>query len=737
MSGGAARADEATARYVGLMVTRRCNMTCGHCSVASGPEVRGEPSESTLRHWLRDAANAGVRSVRLTGGEPMLRPRVVLRLIRDGRALGVSMAITTNGFWGRSPAAASRLVRQLVRAGLQTLTVSVDRYHAAFQDAQAAVHIARAAQPYLLPVHINFVRTAGDEQLAALVAPFEATPSVHLRFYDIQAVGRARELPPDAFNGDAAGFCAACAAPAITDDGRVIACNGPAYFSAPGSPLAVGSLAGKGVAALLRRHADDPILDTIRTSGPARLLAELRTLPGFTDFGRDTAFAGMCDVCLAITSNRSAVAALAERLSGDRYAAERRALRQVIAGSRDGGVLSWAHVNGPGFARALVQMARSPRHEPSPETIRLLRRADLDWGHRARYLAACGLARPALAIMSAPAVRQLPPAVFLDRLGAAALQEGMRELIQRDTLRQIDDVLSGLGATGVLLKGAARAAIVPAASPFALRAAGDIDCYVDGAIAARVRRALIDRGFRGEPDAARPAAHHLASVSFQGQPVELHTRIMPRAWGLPERDLLRHARPVPGSAALMTLDPEGFVLHAATHVTAHAFEGGLKAAWDVAGAIEAGPIDWARLIEWVHALRVPRAFWVPFSVMAAAVDLPIPSSVLEQVPRHRRAQSLEIVAERLLFHTVERVADANPIARTALVLLLHESWTGRAAYLGHLLGGAERDARRHARRHAPAQGWRALPRHARIAWRQFAQYRRAAASRDRNVAVPD
>jgi len=73
-----------------LMLTRRCNMRCGHCSVESGPDVRGEPTEAELFDRVRQAAASGVRAINLTGGEPMLRPWTALRLVRAARRLGVA-----------------------------------------------------------------------------------------------------------------------------------------------------------------------------------------------------------------------------------------------------------------------------------------------------------------------------------------------------------------------------------------------------------------------------------------------------------------------------------------------------------------------------------------------------------------------------------------------------------------------------------------------------------------------
>ena len=149
------------ATSMALMVTRRCNMRCGHCSVESGPDVRDEPTESELLDRVRQAAAGGVRAINLTGGEPMLRPRTVLRLVRAARRLGVATSLTTNGSWGRTAARAWHGVRALRRAGLGSLAVSVDRYHDEFQGPTPAVLIARAAEKAGLPVRISLVVPAG------------------------------------------------------------------------------------------------------------------------------------------------------------------------------------------------------------------------------------------------------------------------------------------------------------------------------------------------------------------------------------------------------------------------------------------------------------------------------------------------------------------------------------------------------------------------------------------------
>ncbi len=713
--------------YVSIMITRRCNMTCAHCSVASGPQIKGEPAADDLVRWIRDAVAAGARSIRLTGGEPMLREAVVLRLLRECRALGVVGGMTTNGFWGRTPADATRRVSRLVRAGLAAMTISVDRFHAEFQAGRSVRHIAEAADRAGLPTNINMVRGADDGELGALAAPFDGLKHIRLRFYDIQAVGRARDLPASTFKPDAGGFCSACESPAIADDGRVMACIGPAYFEAPTSPLIVGRIGDTPLATLIERHASDPILDTIRTSGPARLRDELRQTPGFESFAFRDRYSGMCDLCRHVTSDPAAVAALRVRLAAPQQAAERMARRRVIDAARVDGALSWAYVNGAGFARAMVQLAATPDHEPTAETERVLTRADLDWRQRARYLIGCGMARVVSDAIDASVVRRWAPAFFTDLIHGAAVQEGIRALVQRDALRQVDEGLVSIGAEGVLLKGAALRPLGESRpAGIAARASGDLDVYVEPAAGVPLRHWLLERGWRGAPDARRTAAHHLAPISFSGVPLEIHGRIMPAAWGLPEQDLLARRRAWPSSRALATLDPAGFLVHAVVHSSAHMFSGGLKTGWDVRWIASRYPdVAWESVRRLADAVRMPRAFWVPMRALDRALDLGAATATLGTAPSDRRERDLEFIAGRLLFSDVERVCDLNPVSRNALALLLHDSWSGRARHLAGLFSPDARDARAEAALGGGAQRWRHVPGHLKTAWQDWERYRRA------------
>ena len=717
-------------REVALMLTRRCNMACGHCSVESGPHVREEPSQDDLLELVRQAASAGVRWIRLTGGEPMIRMPIVLRLLRECQRLGVNTTISTNGFWGRDPRAARRHVRALRRAGIGTLAVSYDRYHAEFQNLAPVQHIARAAARERVPVSITLTRIADDPQLTDIVEQFRDLPFVQLRFYDVQPVGRARTLPPSSLRSEVEGFCAACAAPSITDDGRVIACNGPAYFADERSPLHVGKLRDHSLAELLDRHASDPILETIRTAGPAGLRDELRRLPGFEGFPFRRRYFGICDLCQHITADPGAVDALRAALSQPSRVALQRAAAHVITAGRQRGPLTSRYVNGAGAAGTFLRAASAQDGRWPTGSERILGRADLDWNHWAEYLGACGLARPLLTALDAPDLSRWAPTFFAERLRALALRDSFTALVQREATRRIGQVLAELDAHGVVLKGMALALREAEVSPSRLpRATGDVDVYVEPRIASRLRDRLIETGFTGEPGAPAQAPHHLAGVEYRGVLVEIHTRLVPPFWGLPERDMLARTLPLAGSPRLVTLSAEGLVLHAAVHTAQDSFSHGLKTAWDGLAALRvSSELDWDVLARWIAATRAPRGIWAVLGVLVRELEIGVPARILAQAPRDERQRRLETIARRRLFRVAESPDALDPLSRQAIRFLMHDSWIAFGGYLASQV--AVRRGRTVAWRGTVGRATRvSLVRSALIHWRQYRRAIRESARR--------
>ena len=684
---------------VALMLTRRCNMTCAHCSVQSGPKIKEEPTREELIATLHAVADAGIPSVQITGGEPMIREKLVFDLLRAAKKRGMLTTMSSNGFWGKRQTNAWRTVAALKRAGMGRLTISYDRYHAQFQGPQPALNIARAAEWFNLPLNINITRVANDPEIASIVAPFEKRHQLKMRFYDVQEVGRARELPIAELRGQTSGYCTACCVPALTDDGRMTACNGPAYFLDESSPLVIGSFRNTSMSELLQRHTTDPILETIRRAGPERLLRELEDAGVARELGVRRQHSGLCDLCIDINTNPAAVAVLRERLSTPQHQAALAARRMVILSGAAEHTLGIEYANGIGAAHLWMDAAanRFDRFNANAEPI--LGRADFDWNHATSYLIQCGVARALTPMLSCDELKRWAPTFFLERMNRAAVKEGLHDLTQREILRRLNDALESIGEGGVLLKGGAILALdANNAGSFERRATGDVDICVSPARAAELRAALLRSGFAGVPDADRTGPHHLAPVTFNGVSVEIHTSIMPSFWGLPEIAMLRRAQPLPHLPSLSTLDTEGMILHALVHSSAHIFSHGLRAAWDIVWLLERFPsIDRMRLARWVRQLAMPRAFWVPGNVISKGI-VPLVDDLMLETPRDERQRRLERVADVRMFSAIETAYEINPISKNGFFLMLHDSNVGRARHVASLFRREERESRRSAAR---------------------------------------
>lgn len=612
-----------------IMITRRCNMSCAHCSVESGPKVgeKGPPLEKLLES-VREAAAAGVRAVNVTGGEPMLRERAAIAVIRECRRLGMGTRITTNGFWGRTPERAERTLAALLDAGLDALTVSYDRFHAAFQGPEPVVHIARAAAARKFPFNVNVTRLAEDEEIEGLIAPFADLPVIRLRFYDVQPVGAARHLAGAALRSEVEGFCSACGIPALTDDGRLTACNGPSYFAPPGNPLAIGSTSEASLAELLARHRDDPVLETIRTQGPGGLRDALREMPGFESFPFRERYAGMCELCHHVTSSPDAVSALRVALSSPARVAERVARSRVLEGER-GRTLSRSYANQEGAARAFLAVATGSS-DPE-ETGRILGRADLDWRAGAERLIAAGLARPILDRLDEPALARWAPALFGSLIRHAAVIEEARALAQRAALARLAAVVRALGVEGTLVGGAALWSWNPGRL-VSERSVAALEVVVRDPVAARTARARVGNG-------PGPVAIRVRSSIASG------------SWQVPEAVILDSAKPLPDTAlvGLSRPSPADALVCALVGASAGGLRSGLETAWDATTALAEEDFDVDRVLALVGRLAAPRAFWVPARVLARAIGVPIPAEILARAPEDPRQRRLERVASRRLF----------------------------------------------------------------------------------------
>jgi GTP 3',8-cyclase len=109
-------------RDLRVSVTDRCNFRCLYCMPEDGLPWLGAGDLLTMDELiraLRVSIDLGVRTVRITGGEPTLR-RDLVDVVAALAPLGVELSLTTNGYL------MDRLARPLRAAGLKRANISLD-----------------------------------------------------------------------------------------------------------------------------------------------------------------------------------------------------------------------------------------------------------------------------------------------------------------------------------------------------------------------------------------------------------------------------------------------------------------------------------------------------------------------------------------------------------------------------------------------------------------------------------
>lgn len=233
--------------YLRVSVTDKCNLRCVYCMPEGGlPWLRRDEilSYEEIAQIVRAAASVGVRAIRLTGGEPLVR-RNLSRLIATIASIpGIDdIAVSTNGLL------LEEQLPELVTAGLRRINLSLDTLQADRFEAIArrpgldAVMraIDDAISAGLTPVKINCVvmRGKNDDELADFARLTYDRP-VFVRFIEVMPVIENVDLQRDAYVSSDEILERISA---IDNLQQVIgpAGNGPArYFALPGAAGAIG-----------------------------------------------------------------------------------------------------------------------------------------------------------------------------------------------------------------------------------------------------------------------------------------------------------------------------------------------------------------------------------------------------------------------------------------------------------------------------------------------------------------
>lgn len=176
-------------------MTDRCNLRCIYCMPEEGIRLTGRENilqEPEIIRVCQVMAELGIKKIKITGGEPLVRPQIP-GLIRQIKAIpGIEkVTLTTNGILLK------KQMKKLAEAGLDSLNISLDTLdRKVFEKitrrdflGDTLDGIEEAMKYPKVQLKINCVPLGTEEQNLCEIAEFACKYPVHVRFIEMMPIG--------------------------------------------------------------------------------------------------------------------------------------------------------------------------------------------------------------------------------------------------------------------------------------------------------------------------------------------------------------------------------------------------------------------------------------------------------------------------------------------------------------------------------------------------------------------
>ncbi|MDF2647780.1 MAG: MoaA, partial [Paenibacillus sp.] len=186
--------------YLRISVTDRCNLRCVYCMPEEGMEF--EPDEKLLTfeeitEVVRVLAGLGVRKLRLTGGEPLVRKNLEQLIGMLSQIPGIEdIALTTNGIYFASRAEKLRAAG-LTRVNISLDSLKADRFSLITRGGDIHRVLASIEEAYrvgITPIKLNVVLMKGinDDEIEDFLQMTIDRP-IQVRFIEYMPIGHQDE----------------------------------------------------------------------------------------------------------------------------------------------------------------------------------------------------------------------------------------------------------------------------------------------------------------------------------------------------------------------------------------------------------------------------------------------------------------------------------------------------------------------------------------------------------------
>jgi pyruvate-formate lyase-activating enzyme len=259
-----------------MTLTRRCPLSCAHCSTNSTLDSEEHAEDMFLRFAASLSPTDHPEIIALTGGEPLLRPRLVRRIVRQAHSVGARVNLISGMFFARQQRMPAEIARTIGEVDL--FTASLDVFHEQEVPRAAVLGVMRALldqgkdlsfqvtgtdddDPYLAEV-IDEIRITFNDRVPILVARLGPAGRA-ASWYQIKNRTAAQAI--DIVEAP----CAMAAWPTVSFDGTIVACcNQSVVDGLPVPHLRLGHVNQDGWPVVRERLLSRTLPRAIRLFGP-------------------------------------------------------------------------------------------------------------------------------------------------------------------------------------------------------------------------------------------------------------------------------------------------------------------------------------------------------------------------------------------------------------------------------------------------------------------------------------
>jgi pyruvate-formate lyase-activating enzyme len=320
-----------------LALTRRCPLSCAHCSTNSMLSSEEHDGDMFLRFVDTFTADDRPEVILMSGGEALLRPQLVRELAESARSVGCSSQVLSGMFFARG----ARIPRPILRAieAVDHFSASLDKYHEREVSRAQVFRMLDQVMALGKDVSLHIVGLGDDDPyVAGLVDDIRRhfDDRMPILVGNVGATGRAREWldepesgSPDEITADP---CAIANWPLVAFDGTIVGCCNQDVVDRRPVPdhLRLGHAAEDDWSDVRERYLRSTLMRGVRLFGPEYVADR---------FSDSVNCDGYCETCIKLSSDATLERRLAEVLA--RPSTELIA-RQVELLQRSGGAIAFA-----------------------------------------------------------------------------------------------------------------------------------------------------------------------------------------------------------------------------------------------------------------------------------------------------------------------------------------------------------------------------------------------------------